>query len=62
VDYGVRRVRGGPPDQADGGRLHQQEIEPLEDEHDQFLGEDAEFNIMVGDGQDYRMCEEYLDV
>jgi len=40
----------------------EQEIEPLEDEHDQFLGEDAEFNIMVGDGQDYRMCEEYLDV
>lgn len=40
----------------------EQEIEPLEDEYDRFLGEDAEFNVMEGDGRDYRMCEEYLDV
>lgn len=40
----------------------EQEINPLEEEYSYFLGEDAEFNIMEGSGQDYRMCEEYLDV
>lgn len=52
----VRHIRRTVDDFID------QEIVPLEDEYDQFLGEDAEFNIMEGDGRDYRMCQEYLDL
>jgi alkylation response protein AidB-like acyl-CoA dehydrogenase len=40
----------------------EQEIRPLEDEYDHFLGEDAEMNIVDGTGSDYRMSQEYLDL
>lgn len=43
-------------------RFIEREIEPLEEEYDQFLGEDAEMNIVEGAGPDYRMSEEYLDL
>ncbi|MFB6170225.1 MAG: acyl-CoA dehydrogenase family protein [Haloarculaceae archaeon] len=39
-----------------------QEIAPLEEEYDHFLGEDREMGIMEGTGADYRMSEEYLDL
>jgi len=40
----------------------EREIEPLEEEYDHFLGEDAEFHIIEGTGSDYIMCEEFLDL
>lgn len=40
----------------------EKEIEPLEDEHARFLGEDREMEIMEGTGTDYRMCDAYLDL
>ncbi len=40
----------------------EQEIHPLEEEYDQFLGEDAEMNIVDGPGEDYMVCDDYIEL
>ncbi len=40
----------------------EQEIEPLEEEYDHFLGEDREMGIMEGTGREYQMSEGYQDL
>lgn len=40
----------------------EQEIAPLEEEYDRFLGEDSEMHIIEGTGEDYRICNEYVEL
>lgn len=40
----------------------EREIAPLEAEHDRFLGEDAEAEMVDGTGTDYRLCEEFMEL
>lgn len=40
----------------------EREIKPLEEEHDRFLGEDAEVEMVDGTGTEYHLCGEFLDL